>query len=125
MDPLALLTLCSVMFDPGVMHALVVAEREDNPRSFRGVDDVLRSLARTAVVMRVPEAEMTAVRVDLADLAVDPEAASAQPIEGVLESCPSVVLAILHLAQRAETCRPRYSSTPVERCAPAAHHANF
>lgn len=61
------------------------------PPSFHGVDDVLRSLARTWAVMRVPEAEMTTVRGDLADLAVDPDAASAQPIEGVLESSLGVL----------------------------------
>lgn len=125
MDLVTLVALCSVTFDPGLMHALVIAQSDGKPWSFRGDDEVLRSFPTRADAVRVVAAETTALRVGLTGLAVDPEAVSAQPIEGLLEPCPNVVLASLRLARRVETCLLRYAAEPAERCALATYHASF
>ncbi|MBL8699446.1 MAG: hypothetical protein JNK67_13805 [Alphaproteobacteria bacterium] len=125
MDLVTLVALCSVTFDPGLMHALVIAESEGKPWSFRGADGVFRSFPTPADAVRVATDETTVIRIGLTGLAIDPEAVSAQPIEGLLEPCPNVVLSSFRLARRAETCGVRYAAEPAERCALATYHASF
>lgn len=125
MDLVTLVTLCSVTFDPGVMHALVIAESEGKPWSIRAADGVLRSFPTPEEAVRAVKAGTTTIRIGLTGLAVDPQAVSAQPIEGLLEPCPNVVLASFRLARRVETCRLRYATELAERCALATYHASF
>ena len=125
MDLVTLVALCSVTFDPGLMHALVIAQSEGKPWSFRGADDVLRGFSTPADTARAAQTETTTIRIGLTGLAVDPAVASAHPIEGLLEPCPNIALAGFRLARRVETCRIRYVAEHAERCALATYHASF
>ena len=128
MDLVTLVTLCSVAFDPGLMHALVIAESEGKPWSFRSVDGALKSFAtavEAAAAARRSQTNAPLIRVGLTGLPTDLLGVTAQPNEGLFEPCPNVALASFRLARRIETCRVRYPTEHAERCALATFHAEF
>lgn len=125
---MTLITLCSVAFDPVLMHALVIAESDGMPWSFRGSDGVARSFASVTDAVNAARdlrPGSASIHIGLAGLVIDVHATSAQPIEGLFEPCPNIVLASFRLERRVETCRILLPNEPAERCALATYHASF
>lgn len=125
---MTLITLCSLAFDPGLMHALVIAESDGKPWSFRGSDGEARRFAsatEAANAVRDLQRGSASVRIGLAGLVTDVDTTAAQPIEGLFEPCPNIVLASFRLERRVETCRILLLNEPAERCALATYHASF
>ena len=126
MDLVTLVTLCSVAFDSRLMHALIIAESEAKPWSFRVGDGERRSFPAPAEAIAGAQLEGRAsLRVGLTGLSVDLGSATAQPIAALFEPCPNVALASFRLERHAETCRVRYPSELTERCALATYNRSF
>ena len=126
MDLVTLVTLCSVAFGPRLMHALIIAESDAKPWSFRERDAERRSFPGPAEAIAGAElAGRASLRVGLTGLSVDLGSATAQPIAALFEPCPNVALASFRLERQVETCRVRYPLELTERCALATYNRSF
>ena len=74
MDLVALVTLCLVSFDPGLMHALAIVESGCQLWSFHGADGAHQSFATPAeavIAARLLQTDLASIRVGLVGLPTD------------------------------------------------------
>ena len=114
MDLLTLVSVCSIAFEPAVMHSLTWHESRGEPWSYRlageGLSYTFPSMTEAIDAARQAQSEIQAddrlatIRVGLTGLEVDLEAATAQPNEAMFEPCANVTIASTRLARLAERC---------------------
>lgn len=114
MDLLTLVSVCSIAFEPAVMHSLIWHESRGEPWSYRlaaeGLSYAFPSMTEAIGAARQAQFEIQAddrfatIRVGLTGLEVDLEAATAQPNEAMFEPCANVTIASTRLARLAERC---------------------
>ncbi|MEQ1864976.1 MAG: hypothetical protein ABL996_10015 [Micropepsaceae bacterium] len=107
MDLLTLVTVCSIGFEPQVMQALVLAEGEGKPFSYRSTDGKLHSFATMESAIseaRRSQKKDPTVRIGLTGLETDLFGATAEPNARLFEPCPNVALASLRLQKLRARC---------------------
>lgn len=114
MDLLTLVSVCSIAFEPAMIHSLIWHESRGEPWSYRvpgeGLDYAFPSMSEAIDAAREAQSEIQAddrfatIRVGLTGLEVDLEAATAQPNEAMFEPCANVTIASTRLARLADRC---------------------
>lgn len=114
MDLLTLVSVCSIAFEPAMMHSLIWHESRGEPWSYRVPGEALSyafpSMSEAIEAAREAQFEIQAddrfatIRVGLTGLEVDLEAATAQPNEAMFEPCANITIASTRLARLVERC---------------------
>ena len=114
MDLLTLVSVCSIAFEPAMMHSVIWHESRGEPWSYsvpgQGLGYAFPSMSEAIEAAREAQSEIqtedrfATIRVGLTGLEVDLEAMTAQPNEAMFEPCANVTIASTRLARLAEQC---------------------
>lgn len=129
MDLVSLIAACSFgAFDPEITRAVVALSSYGEPWSYRIAGEP------NAKVFQTPEAAIAgarqaqelgkAVRVGLGGIAVDLEAATAQPNEVMFSPCANLTITTRRLAQAADRCKAEGRPDP-EYCAVGVYFGSW
>lgn len=129
MDLVTLIAACVPAFDQKLMHAIVIAESQGQPYSFREIgqteNHTFSSMAAVIEAARKRQLGGASLRLGLAGIEADLHAEASKPNEGIFEPCLNIQLAASRMDRLRKTCKERKPKADPLGCALASYRTSL